>query len=389
MACPPPPGPIICTFSDADRQAGLLDADDDPLAGGFGAMISSTGSSTAPKPLAYESLYVPDLLLALLAEPHPDIIQQWLPEADAVAAAVADELRVQDRHGAAAAAAAFPADSKAGVGDGLDSQASWTPKGLDLSAEPGVSAAAFQRQRSVLLQIQGFALAAQQLLISWKCGDGSGTGSGTCLVTQLQQLLPPLVAVNGTRSSPGLATADSGNVADIVQEPVAATGNSTSSTGSAVQGAATVAGAPPPWGRDVGQPAAVQFVMSAQDLSSALSSLNLLTMLLQGPSAKLRMLIAAAADRPTERAALKPALNPAVALNPNGALGPGGTSDSWAGGLAVQDGLASQVLVSELLENGVLDVLERALRTATCALEASTSDLIWGVRGGDCMVSRL
>lgn len=372
--CAPLAPAVLCLL----EQAGLLDADDDPLSGGFGTSTSS--STTVPKPLSYESLYAPDILLAVLSDPHPDIIQQWLPVADAVASTAAEQVGVQEKHGAAATAAAFPADNSAAGGDTKGAEGS---NGMLLSVEASASAAAFQRQKSALLQLQGYASAAQQLLMSWKCGDGSGSGSGTCLVSQLQLLLPQLVSSSSRSAAAGLTTAGSGAQADVAQ---AAAASAAAADNGPPVGAAAVAGAPPPWGKDVNPAAVVQFVRSPQDLAAAVSYLNLLTMLLQGPSDTIRSMAAAAADRPTERAELKQALNPATALNPNGALGPGGGLDSWSGGVPAQDGLSSQVLVSELLDAGVLLVLDRALRAATCALEASNSDFLWGVRGGDCMV---
>jgi hypothetical protein len=125
--------------------------------------------------------------------------------------------------------------------------------------------------------------------------------------------------------------------------------------------------------------AAVGFVSAKYDLAAASGSFILLSLLLNGPPDSVRQLAAAAAaDPPNERNTLKPGLNPSAALNPDDTLG-GAAS-------CIPDGFGVQVLVAEVLEAGVLDVLERGLRAGTCALEASTSDLLWGVRGGDAMV---
>lgn len=379
--CPVPSPALLCCY--VGLQAGLLDADDDPLSDGFGSSSVHVGSSAAvrvPQPPSYEFLYAPDLLLAVVSDAHPDIIQQWLPQADNIAAAVGEEVLVQDCHGSAAAAAAFPG----GSGSAFD----MSNKGLPLTAEAGANAALAERQKTVLLQLQGYAMTGRQLLNCWKQGDGSGSGTGSFLVTQLQQLLPPLVAVSADSSSSAagaLARTGSRDAADAVAG--APTSSSTTGADPVLQSAAAVAGAPPPWGKDVTSAAAAQFVNSPRDLSAALSALNVTTMLLHGPSADVRKLVAALADQPAERAALKPALNPSVTLNPNGALGPGGSADGWAGGAAHQDGLSSEVLLRELLQGGVLDVLDRALRSATAALEGSGSDFMWGVRGGEPLVS--
>jgi hypothetical protein len=156
-----------------------------------------------------------------------------------------------------------------------------------------------------------------------------------------------------------------------------------------MRGAASVTGVPPPWGKDVDPTAAIGLVITKYNLAAALASFNLLFLLLNGAPDSIRQLAAAVADHSNERAALKPGLNPAAALNPNGTLGPGGEADvGLAGGVScLADGFGVHVLVAEVLEAGVLDVLERGLRAGTCALEASGSDLLWGVRGGDAMVS--
>jgi hypothetical protein len=373
-------------------QAGLNADDssegDDPLAGGSSSSIHKL---TNPQLPAYESLYAPDLLLAVLSEPHVDVLQQWLPLADALTAAAMDELRVQARLGHAAAAAAFPASL---TGQQQQLQLSG---GLPLQPELAAAAAAADHQITTLLQVQGYAAAGQQLMMIWRQGDGSGSssgsGSGACLVGQLKQLLPPLVTVTAAAAdkAEGAGVDAAGGIADGHTAAAAAAGaaDAAAAAAAATRGAAAVAGVAPPWGKDVDPTAAIGLIAAKYELSAALGALNLLTMLLKGPPDSVRQLAAAAADRPSDRAALKPGLNPAAPSNPNGALGQCGDADLGLGSGAVgciPDGFGVQVLVTEVLEAGVLDVLERGLRAGTCALEASSSDILWGLRGGDAMV---
>jgi hypothetical protein len=373
-------------------QAGLNADDssegDDPLADGS----SSIPKLTNPRLPAYESLYAPDLVLAVLSEPHIDVLQQWLPLSDALTAAATDELRVQARLGHAAAAAAFP------VSLGSQQQQQQLSGGLPLQPELAAAAAAADRQITTLLQVQGYAAAAQQLMMTWRQGDGSGSGSGACLVGHLLQLLPPLVTVSAAAAAADKAdgagvdaAGAAGGMADgqAAAAAAASSADAAAAAAAATRGAAAVAGVPPPWGKDVDPSAAVGLVSAKYELSAALGALNLLTMLLKGLPDSVRQLAAAAADRPSERAALKPGLNPAAAQNPIGAFGPCGDADLGSGSGAVSctlDGFGVQVLVTEVMEAGVLDVLERGLRAGTCALEASSSDLLWGLRGGDAMV---
>jgi hypothetical protein len=178
----------------------------------------------------------------------------------------------------------------------------------------------------------------------------------------------------------GQATAAAASAADAAAAAAAAT-----------RGAAAVAGVPPPWGKDIDPKAAVGLISAKFEIGATLGALNLLAMLLKGAPDSVRQLAAATADRPNKRAALNPGLNPAVGLNPSVLLGPGGDADLGSSLGAVgctPDGFGVQVLVAEVLEAGVLEVLERGLRAGTCALEAASSDLLWGVRGGDAMVGR-
>jgi hypothetical protein len=249
------------------------------------------------------------------------------------------------------------------------------------------------RQRSLLQQLHGYATSAQQLLDCWKAGDGSGVGSGKCVVDQLAGLLPVLLTV---RPVDGEVSTAEGNAAAAALSPTGKADGTTANGAAAAAasppvGAAAVAGAPAPAGKDVDAKVALQFVCSLQEHAAAMSAFNLLSKLLQGPSSNLRQLAAAVASRPADRATMKTALNPAAALNPNGALGPGGPLNSWSGGVAafasfVPDGFCQEVLIPEVLNSGVLQVLERGLRAAVCALEASSNDLLWAVQGGDTQV---
>jgi hypothetical protein len=371
---------IFCMCGIVVSQAGLNADDssegDDPLAGGSNSSILKI---TNPQLPAYESLYAPDLLLAVLSEPHVDVLQQWLPLSDALTVAAMDELRVQARLGHAAAAAAFPASL---TGQQQQQQQSG---GLPLQPELAAAAGSADRQITTLLQVQGYAAAGQQLMMIWRQGDGSGSGSGACLVGHLKQLLPPLVTVTAAA-----AAADKGEGTGVDAAGGMADGQTAAAAAAtATRGAAAVAGVAPPWGKDVDPTAAVGLIAAKYELSAALGALNLLTMLLKGPPDSVRQLAAAAADHPSERAALKPGLNPAAPSNPNAVLGQGGNADLGVGSGAVgcsPDGFGVQVLVTEVLEAGVLDVLQQGLRAGTCALEASSSDILWGLRGGDAMV---
>lgn len=358
---------------------------EDMLAAGRSSSTTAANSRNQP---AYESLYVPELLLAVLSEPHADVLQQWLPLADVILTAAADEVCVQGRLGIAAAAAAFPA--------GQQQQQGALSGALPLQPENAAAAAAADRQVSTLLQLQGYAAAGQQLLMTWRTADSSSSSSGAaCLVDQLKQLLPPLVSVTAAAANAGDgggadAAAAAAGAADG-QAAAAAAGSAAdaaAAAAAATRGAASVAGVPPPWGKDVDPTAAVGLVTAKYDLAAALGAFNLLSLLLNGPPDLVRQL--AAADRPNERTTLKPGLNPAAASNPNGNLNQSREADLRLGSSVscISDGFEVQALVAEVLEAGVLDVLERGLRAGTCALEASGSDLLWGVRGGAAMVSR-
>lgn len=349
-----------------------MEFDEDPI---------SSSKAKGPRALSYGALYAPELLLAVLQDRHPDVVQHWLPLADTLLTAADEELGVQQRYGPGAMVAAFSGSAPA-----LNPAAGAGPllRGSGLVGEPGAAAAALERQQAVLQQIYGYADMAHQLVMHWRAGDGSGSGSGAFLLSQLQQLLPPLVNVGRT------AAGCDGGLAPTSSDAAAAAAGSmgalaaVAAGGAATRGASSVAGVPPPWGKDVDAKFAVGVVLSSQSFAATLASLNLLSLLLKGPPNSIRHMVAAAAERPAELAMLKPALNPAVMLNPNGTLGPGGAADAATAGRL--DGLGAQVLMKELLEGGVLEVLERGVRVGTCALEASNNDLLWGLRGGDATV---
>jgi len=341
--------------------------------------------------LVYGALHAPDLLLSVMSSPHADAIAAWLPLTDALTAGIKAFAAEQERWGADAAKAAFP-DLQAAAGGAA------ARGGLALAVLPGGSDAARQQREQVMWQLHGFVTTGQKLVQFWQLkGDGSGSGSGAELLDWLGEQLPPLVRVEDGRrvrlAEDGLDVAG-GPIAGQSRSAVAATVvQATAAAGvEGLDGAAATAGVRPPWGKDVKSEAVIEFLRNAALRSAALCALHLIDMLLRGAPQSLRTIARRAADRPRERAAIPYGLNPNVALNPDGTLGPQGpqgcmlTTSQPVDAALLRDGFEPRELLRELLSGGVLEVLDRALRTATVALRASDADLSWAVQGGSQQV---
>jgi hypothetical protein len=341
--------------------------------------------------LVYGALYAPDILLAVVTSPHVDALTTWLMLSNQMAAALKALLAQQERCGAAAAQAAFP-DVHAVASAGPHSS-------LPTAIIPGGWDTARQQREQTLWELHGCVMTGERLVNFWRQqGDGSGSGSGAELLDWLSQQLPVLVSVDDGRklqlAEDGFAAAGGGIGGlsrSAVPEPIVRATAAAAVSG--LDGVAATMGVPPPWGVDVQSDAVVEFMRNAACRSAALCALHLLDMLLRGAPQTVRTMARRAADRPIDRFATPYAQNPAMTLNPDGTLGPQGTHGCAAapaqqGGDAalLRDGFDPRELVCELLTAGVLDVLDRALRTATVALRASDADLKWSVQGGSQQV---
>jgi hypothetical protein len=347
----------------------------------------------------YGALYVPDILLTLMSSPHPDALTAWLPLSAHLSAGLKALLAQQERHGAGAAQAALP-DLQALASSG---QVAGACGCLPTAVVPGGPDAARQAREQLLWELHGCVMTGERLVNFWRGqGDGTGSGSGAELLGWLSEQLPALVAVDDGRSL--RLAEDSLNASGVgvaghsrSTAPDAVVGAAAAAAVAGLDGVAAVTGVPPPWGQDMGSEAVVEFMRNAACRSAALCSLHLLDMLLRGAPHSIRTMARRAADRREERQATPYApFNPNMTLNPDGTLGPQGPHGCAAAPVAqggdaalLQDGFDSRELVCELLAAGVLDVLERALRTATVALHASDADLVWSVRGGSQQVRQV
>jgi hypothetical protein len=347
--------------------------------------------------LVYGALYAPDILLAVMSSPHADALTTWLPLAPGMAGSLKALLAEQERSGPAAAQAAFPDLLKAAAAASSGQQ---HHQGVPTAIIPGGWEAARQQREQVLWQLHGCVLTGERLLKFWQqAGDGSGSGSGAELLDWLSQQLPPFVAVDDERklrlpddvlgSTGGAVEGHSRSAA-----PDAAVRSAAAAAVAGLDGVAATMGVPPPWGVDIKADAVVEFMRNAASRSAALCSLHLLDMLLRGAPLSVRVLARRAADRPQQRANMLPAvINANLMLNPDGTLGPQGQQGCVAvapqqgvDAAMLRDGFEPRELVTELLRAGVLEVVERALRTATVALRASDADLVWSVQGGSQQV---
>lgn len=354
-----------------------VDDDDDDLLSGLGGIMRQQQQ----RKLMHGALLACHLLLAVVASPHVDALSAWLTVADELAASVGEQLGIQQNVGTTAAQAAFP-DLPRQVQQPSNRKALG---GLPPAVTLGGWGTAAHQDYQLLLQMRGYAAAAQQLVQHWRfAGNGSCVGTGNVLLQLLNSCLPPFTKVEDpskTWAGDGADAAGGG----------AGPGSNNPHT-DALRGAALAAGVPPPWGYDVEATAAMRLMHDADSRCGTLYCLNMLTMLLQGAPHGLRSYARKLGDRPRERVQLqaRPGLNNSVALNPDGSLGP------WApipeGGSAaapavtqqalIEDGLEPRLLLRELLDGNVMDVLDRALRTATCALLASDVDMLKGSDGG-------
>lgn len=349
--------------------------------------------------LVYGALYAPDILLAIMSSPHVDALTSWLPLSNQLSEALKALLAQQGRCGADAARSAFPS-LKAGAaeagGAGTAAAAGSTPPGFI----SGGADSARQQREQILWQLHGFVMTGERLVRFWQQqGDGSGSGSGAELLDWLSQQLPVLVAVDDGRqlrlAEDGFDAAGGGvGGQSRSAAPDAGVRATAAAAVGSLDGVAATTGVPPPWGQDVKSDAVVELMRNAACRSAALCALHLIDMLLRGAPQSVRTMARRAADRPPDRFATAYAhFNPNMTLNPDGTLGLQGphgcvVAPTQQGGDAalLRDGFDSRELVCELLRAGVLDVLERALRTATVALRASDADRVWSVQGGSQQV---
>lgn len=334
--------------------------------------------------LVYGTLHVPELLLAVLASPHADALTAWLPLAPVVALQLKGLLSGSERCGADTAKAAFPDLQAVLAGTAASTGA------LGTAVIPGGWAAAKRQWDDVLWQLHGCVMTGERLVKHWQLSDGSGSGSGAELLDWLGQQLPQLTPVDDERKLK-LPEDSMGAAAGLAPEPVVRAAAAAAVGG--LDGVAAVMGAPPPWGQDVKSDAVIDFMRNAACRSAALCALHLLDMLLHGVPQSIRTMARRAADKPRERLSTPYALNPIMTLNPDGTLGPQGPhgcagDPRQRGGdtALLRDGFEARELVFELLQGGVLDVLERTLRTATVALRASDADLVWCTQSGSQQV---
>jgi hypothetical protein len=348
------------------------------------------GDQLQARQLIPGALYAPRLLLAVLSCPHSDALATWLPLVDSIAKCMQQQVDKRAEVSAAAAKAAFPPlPQQAPDGDAASAK---RPGGLPLAQALGGWRAACVADSDALMQARGHAAVAHALLSHWRdAGGGSATGTGALLMQLLSEALPAMGKVDDPSKQ---WPAD-----DALHAPAAAApGSGGGAAGGAadgqawpqLRGAAAATGVPPPWGMDIEAVDAVLVMRDASRRANIMCALNVLNMLLLGPPTSVKALARKLADRPLERIQLarQPGLNPAAALNPDGSLGPWTADISDIGAAAadqpvlLQDGLEPRALLRELLEGGVLDVLDRVLRTAVCALMASDADQLWGGAGG-------
>jgi hypothetical protein len=360
--------PCLCCVWQCPRQP--QGTDDTPLD------LSSSSR------LVYGALYAPEVLLALVTSPHPDAIAAWLPHT----AYLHDVVRHQrfQASGAAASQAAFP----------------------DLLAANPAGQQQCGLPEAVLLQLHGVMLTAHNLQQLWQSRqpwEALGAGSGSRLLQWLHNQLPALERVVQKSQSylgpeldapkmpqPATAAHIAAEAADSMQQ---------------LEGAAAVGGILPPAGKDVGSDAVLEFMRNPACRSAALCALHLINMLLRGVPETVR---AAARKAGPGRARGNKLPLPgfsAVLLGPDGS---DRTSEApGAGAPHVRDGFDVPEIVREVMkgatreaaseadpsvtvvvkEADTLELLERALRTATAALRLSDGDLVRIVQGGARQVS--